>query len=208
MQMKLFLDCDQTLYRCEPLIHEIRERMVLFMSKVINKPADELARIRAFYLREYGTTLAGLMAHENINPQGFVDFVHNVKHERHLKRDPRVRKALIETGMPIYIASNAPRPHIIRVLEILEISDIPKAIFSIEDFGYKGKPNRNSYAHLLSVTSTSPQEAVFVDDYASNLEPARSLGMITCLVGEEEYSPKIESILELPSFLSQLGVTI
>lgn len=205
--MNLFIDCDQTLYRCETLIQEIRERMVIFMGKVIDKPPEELAKIRSFYLKEYGTTLAGLVAHENVNPQEFIDFVHDIKHEQHLKKDPRVRKALVETNMPIYIASNAPKSHILKVLDILEITDIPKNIFSIEDFGYKGKPNPYSYSFLMTETDIKPQEAVFIDDNASNLVPARKLGMITCLVGEEEYSPKIENIFELPSFLLQLGVT-
>lgn len=202
--MKLFLDCDQTLYRNNSLEENIRSRMVLFMKEHFGEEAEVVNKIRADYLRRYGSTLAGLMIHEKIDPRKFVDFVHDVDLTLYLSPNPVLRDVLESLACPIYIASNAPRFHVESILKVLGVDHIPLKIFSIESFGYEGKPNHSSYRHLLEQTSTMPGEAMLVDDYTLNLRGAREVGFATCLIGNEEWEPRLER-LELISSLP--GIT-
>ncbi|NLI41125.1 MAG: HAD hydrolase-like protein [Caldisericales bacterium] len=202
--MKLFLDCDQTLYRNASLVDHIRSRMVLFMQEHFGEEAEVVNRIRAEYLKKYGTTLAGLMIHEGIDPGKFINFVHDVDLTSYLSPNPALRTVLESLVCPVYIASNAPGFHVERVLGILGIDHIPLRIFSIESFGYEGKPNRSSYEYLLEQTSTVPGEAMLIDDYSLNLKVAREMGFATCLVGDEEWEPRLER-LEMISSLP--GIT-
>lgn len=206
--MKLFLDCDQTLYRNDELVGEIRSRMTLFMAKVFpHKTHDEVTAIRAFYLQKYGTTLAGLMAHQNINPHDFLDFVHEVDQSKYLGRDARLADMLGGLGMPIYIASNAPKSHVSRVLDILGISSVPKGVFGIEDFGFDGKPSPNSYQTMLDKANALAGESLIVDDYAINVRGAIQMGMRALVVGDEDegFKPKIDNIYQLADFINSMG---
>lgn len=203
--MRLFLDCDQTLYRSNELVGEIRSRMVLFMTKVFSdKTIDEVTTIRAQYLHKYGTTLAGLMAHQNIAPQDFLKFVHDVDQSKYLGRDARLLEMLAGLNMPIFIASNAPRSHVLRVLDILGISSVVSGVFGIEDFDFDGKPSPNSYKIMLEKTDTSPNDALIVDDYAINVRGAMQAGMRACIVGDEDegFRPKIDNIYQLAGFIN------
>lgn len=206
--MKLFLDCDQTLYRNNELVGEIRSRMVLFMTKVFpGKSFEEVTSIRAFYLKKYGTTLAGLMTHENIDPHDFLDFVHEVDQSKYLKSDIRLLEMLKSLEMPIYIASNAPRSHVLRVLDILGVSSVPKGIFGIEDFAFDGKPSPNSYKTMLDAANATPGESLIVDDYAINVKGAVQAGMKALVVGDEDegFKPKIDDIYQLADFINSIG---
>jgi len=205
--MKLFLDCDQTLYKNDELVGEIRSRMVLFMSRLFpSKKLEEVTAIRAFYLKKYGTTLAGLMTHESVNPQDFLSFVHDVDQSKYLSGDPKLFNLLSSIDMPIYIASNAPREHVSRVLDILGISSVPLGIFGIEDFGFNGKPSPHSYKTLLDSANAIPGQSLFVDDYSINVKGALEMGMNAVLVGDENegFKPKIDNIYQLPDFLKSM----
>ena len=39
---------------------------------------EEAYRLQKDYLRDYGTTLAGLMNRHNMTPDAFLDFVHDI----------------------------------------------------------------------------------------------------------------------------------
>ena len=205
--MRLFLDCDQTLYRNSELVGEIRSRMVLFMANVFpGKSLEEVTAIRVDYLRRYGTTMAGLLANQNIHPKDFLSFVHEVDQAKYLVHDPRLVNTLTNLKMPIFIASNAPRSHVKRVLELLGISHIPEKIFGIEDFGFDGKPSPNSYRVMLERTGTKPQDALIVDDYVINVRGAVEAGMNACILGDEDegFKPKIDDIYQLEGFINSM----
>lgn len=209
--MNLFLDCDQTLYRNNDLVSQIRSRMVLFMSRLFpSKSLEEVTAIRAFYLKEYGTTLAGLMTHESVNPLDFLSFVHDIDQSRYLSRDVKLFNLLSGIGMPIYIASNAPRDHVSRVLDILGISSLPAGIFGIEDFAFNGKPSPQSYKTMLNFANAVPSQSLFVDDYAINVKGALDMGMNALLVGDDDegFKPKIDNIYQLPDFIKSMEARV
>lgn len=203
----LLLDCDQTLY-CNPeFLSAIRERMVLYMVKVLGKPVEEMMELRKKYLKAYGTTLSGLMRHQSIDPYDYMDFVHDVDAKLFLKQDEKLRKMLLSLGVHVYILSNAPINHIRKVLGLLGISDVPERIFSIEDFDFHGKPNRSCFEKVCTELGVEPQDCWLVDDDEQNLEGAAQFGMHTCLVGNQEdgsFDLRIDTIHQLEEHISKI----
>lgn len=179
----LLLDCDQTLYQNLEFISAIRERMVLYMVKVLGQPVEQMVELRKRYLKAYGTTLSGLMLHQNIDPYDYMNFVHEVDANLYLKRDDKLREMLLSLDIDIYILSNAPINHIMKVLTLLGISDIPKRIFSIEDFNFQGKPNQSCFEMVCQTLGVKPQDCWLIDDDDQNLEGAAQYGIHTCYVG-------------------------
>jgi putative hydrolase of the HAD superfamily len=204
----LLLDCDQTLYQNAGLMSAIRERMVLYMVKVLGKPVEEMAELRKKYLKAYGTTLAGLMRHQQIDPYQYMKFVHHIDISDYLKTDPRLRKTLTTLGIPINILSNAPRDHIGNVLSKLGIGDVPEKIYSIEDFNFEGKPNFCCFQKVCNDFRVEAAECLLVDDDPQNLEGARDFGMHTCLVDEKpdgKFDLSIPDIYELSNHKELFG---
>lgn len=202
----LLLDCDQTLYQNPEFISAIRERMVLYMVKVLGKPLDEMVELRKKYLKAYGTTLSGLMLHQNINPYEYMDFVHEVDANLYLKRDDNLREMLLSLDIQVYILSNAPLNHIRKVLALLGISDVPKRVFSIEDFNFQGKPSQSCFEQVCRELNAKPEDCWLVDDDDQNLEGAAKYGIHTCLVGnnpDDSFELNISDIHQLKDHISR-----
>ncbi|NTU60843.1 MAG: pyrimidine 5'-nucleotidase [Caldiserica bacterium] len=203
----LLLDCDQTLYSNLEFISAIRERMVLYMVKVLGRPVEEMVDLRKRYLKAYGTTLSGLMRHQDIDPYDYMNFVHDVDAALFLKQDVKLREMLLSLGVHVYVLSNAPINHIKKVLALLGILDIPERIFSIEDFDFHGKPNRSCFEKVCAELGVQPEECWLVDDDDQNLEGAAQFGMHTCLVGSQEdgcFDLKIDNIHQLEKHISKI----
>jgi len=178
------LDCDNTLYRCDDLFSHIGDKIVEFMQVRLAYPVEKIHDVRRQYWREYGTTLSGLIKHSNVNPKEYLEFIHDVCLSDFIEHDPNLRPLLLSLNSKIIIMSNAPRKHVLEVLSILGISDIPEKIFGIEDFSYEGKPFISSYNHVFEKTGLSAEETIMFDDAPQNLVGAKQAGMKTCLVGE------------------------
>ena len=181
--------------------------MVLYMVKVLGRPVEEMVELRKKYLKAYGTTLSGLMRHQDIDPYEYMNFVHDVDARLYLKQDMKLREMLLALGMHVHILSNAPIAHIRKVLGLIGISDIPERIFSIEDFDFHGKPNRSCFEKVCVELGVQPGECWLVDDDDQNLEGAAQFGMHTCLVGSQEdgnFDLKIDNIHQLEDYISKI----
>lgn len=203
----VFLDCDQTLYQNPELIGAIRERMVLYMVEKLGRPLEEMTQLRQQYLRAYGTTLAGLMKHQNIDPYEYMEFVHRVDTCDYLKRDDTLRELLTNLGVKVNILSNAPRDHVMKVLSMLGLEGIFDRIFTIEDFNFLGKPNRRCFEKVCTEMSLEPSDCWLFDDDPQNLEGARDFGFKTCLVGQEPcdgFDLHISELKEISRYIKKI----
>jgi putative hydrolase of the HAD superfamily len=89
-------DLDNTLYPAECDLFELIEaRMGLYLERLLDCDAIEAKRVQKLYFHEYGTTLAGLTARHSIDPQDFLDFVHDVPLDRLYQRRRALRTARI-----------------------------------------------------------------------------------------------------------------
>ena len=172
-------DLDNTLYPAETdLFALIDERMGQYVSELMKVDLVEARRIQKDYYYRHGTTLAGLMLDHGVDPHHFLDYVHDIDMGRvspcsitaqGLSRLPG--RKLIFTNGDVKYAS--------RVLDRLGLVDRFEAIHDIHVTQYRPKPDVAAYASLVAALDIDPVSALFVDDLARNLRPAKQLGMTT-----------------------------
>ena len=75
-------DLDNTLYSPEvEIFSQIDKRMTEFIKNKLKTSNEKAFEIQKKYFLEYGTTLAGLMKAEDINPDEFLEYVHDINLE-------------------------------------------------------------------------------------------------------------------------------
>ena len=89
-------DLDNTLYppSCR-LFDQVDVRMGEFISRLLKVDRVEAKRVQKKFFHEYGTTLRGLMTEHDVNPDVFLDFVHDIDHSPHLTKNSSPPWALI-----------------------------------------------------------------------------------------------------------------
>ena len=80
------------------------------------------------------------------------------------------------------IFTNADAPYARRVLTARGLDGLFEDIFDIHRMTHRPKPSMDSYHALCHQFDIDPAAALFVEDSAHNLEPAKKLGMTTIWV--------------------------
>ena len=89
-------DLDNTLYSGQTKVFEmIDKRMSAYISKKLNVDLIKAKEIQKKYFYESGTTLSGLMKHNNIDPYEFLNFIHDIDISW-LSKDLLLREELIK----------------------------------------------------------------------------------------------------------------
>jgi len=181
-------DLDNTLYPIETEYMALIEgRMSDFVMRQTGLAYDEARALQKKYYHEHGTTLAGLMANHGVDPQAFLDEVHEVSMDR-LNPDPELRAAIQRLPGRKLVFTNGGSKHAERVLRRLELDDLFEEVFHLEAAGFTPKPNPQTYALMNQLHRIDPAHAAFFEDSEKNLAPAADIGMTTILVG-----PKAEA---------------
>jgi len=176
-------DLDNTLYPAESeFMGLIEARMTEFMIRETGLPRDEARALQKRYLHEHGTTLAGLMAHHGVDPQRFLDEVHDVSLDR-ISPDPDLDAALARLPGRLLVFTNGDGGHADRVLARLGIASRFEAVFHIGSGDYVPKPKPQAFARMIADHAVDPRVTAFFEDSEKNLAPAADLGMTTVLVG-------------------------
>ncbi|WP_428688694.1 pyrimidine 5'-nucleotidase, partial [Roseibium sp.] len=138
-------DLDNTLYPHEAdLFSQINEQIARYVQKLLDLSRDEaMAHQKALY-HEYGTTLRGLMTTHNIDPDDYLQFVHDIDYSV-LAADPELGAAIKALPGKKFIFTNGDRPHAERTAAALGISDHFEDIFDIVSADLVPKPNRETY---------------------------------------------------------------
>lgn len=172
-------DLDNTLYpAASNLFAQVDVKMREFISTFLGLDQDEAYRIQKAYFAEFGTTLRGLMTHHNLEPQGYLDYVHDID-VTPVPPNPKLADLLDQLPGRKIIFTNASKSHVTRVTERLGIAGHFEGVFDIVDANYLPKPTPAIYDDLLERFSIDPTKAVMVEDIAKNLEPAAARGMTT-----------------------------
>ena len=176
-------DLDNTLYPPEAEILALVEgRMTDFVAREIGLPLEEARVLQKRYWQEHGTTLAGLMANHGIDPEAFLDEVHDVSLER-LSPDPALRAGLERLPGRRLVFTNGDAGHAERILAKLGVDDLFEDTFHIGSAGFIPKPDPRCFALMVQAHTVRAETAAFFEDAARNLAPAAALGMTTVLVG-------------------------
>jgi putative hydrolase of the HAD superfamily len=176
-------DLDNTLYPPEAEFMSLIEgRMTRFVARETGLPPAEAFALQKKYLSEHGTTLAGLMANHGVDPEAFLDEVHDVSMNS-LVPDAALRAAIAALPGRRLVFTNGDRRHAERVLAKLKLDDLFEATFHIALADYIPKPHPQTFARMIAAHDVTPASTAFFEDSARNLAPAHALGMTTVLVG-------------------------
>ena len=176
-------DLDDTLYPSEAgFMRLIDARITAYTMRETGLARDEAHALQKRYLREHGTTLAGLMAHHDVDPHAFLADVHDVALDS-LQRDPALLAALLRLPGRRLVFTNGSAVHAARVLDRLALTDAFDEVFALEAMGLTPKPSAQAFARLAQAHAVTPAATAFFEDSPVNLAPAAALGMTTVLVG-------------------------
>ncbi|MET3666656.1 pyrimidine 5'-nucleotidase [Caulobacter sp. 1776] len=199
-------DLDNTLYPLESeFMGLIEAKMTDFVARETGLPRDEARALQHSYFQEHGTTLAGLMANHGIEPQAFLDEVHDVSMDR-LVPDEALRAAIARLPGRRLIFTNGSLGHAERVLTHLNLRDLFTEVFAIETADYLPKPALATFDKICKLHAIDPPMTTFFEDSEKNLVPAARLGMTTILVGPHAAASTSEHVHfrtnDLPGFLN------
>jgi len=176
-------DLDNTLYPPESQFMKLVEKRInQYVVRTSGLEADAAMIAQKGYLRDYGTSLAGLMAHYRVDPHDFLAEVHDVPLDA-LTPDPGLRAGLERLDGPRLIFTNGSLAHAERVLERLALTDLFDGLFALEDADLIPKPDPRTFARMTERFNVDPASAAFFEDTVRNLAPAKAIGMTTVLVG-------------------------
>lgn len=199
-------DLDNTLYPPETqLFAQIEVKMTEWVMRALKLGRAEADKLRREYWHRYGTTLAGLMAEHGVEPDEYLEGVHDITLD-HVVKTPAL--AGLIAGLPgrRIVFTNGSAPYAARVLAALGLSDIFDAVYGVEHAGFRPKPERAAYEAILDLDGSTAAGAAMFEDSARNLEAPHAMGMRCVLVGPEALAaPHVHHHTgDLIRFLSQL----
>ena len=172
-------DLDHTLYTFdEAQQRQMEERICRFVQRhfgLARAPAWELQKR---YLKEYGSTLAGLVMNHAIDPDAYHEVVNDID-SLGLRPDPALRAGLTRLPGRRFVFTNNCGRYAREVLARLGVEDLFDGIVDARAMNFIPKPQAGAYAALIAQGSFAPARAALFDDSARNLVPARALGMTT-----------------------------
>ncbi|QPQ54642.1 pyrimidine 5'-nucleotidase [Allosphingosinicella flava] len=172
-------DLDNSLYPASANLFSLIDiRMGEYIERLLSCDSAEARRVQKRHFLEHGTTLAGLMATHGVDPHDFLDYVHDIDLAR-ISADPALVRAIDRLPGRKYIFTNASADYAARVLERLGLANLWDGMHDIHAMDYVPKPHPASYAALCEAHAIDPSRALFVEDMARNLKPAKALGMTT-----------------------------
>ena len=189
-------DLDNTLYpaSCD-LFGLIDQRMTAAVARRLQLPHEEAYRQQKRYFHEHGTTLSGLMAEHGVDPHEFLAEVHAIEMDA-LIEDRRLVDTIGRLPGRKLIFTNGDEPYARRVLERIGLSQSFEAIHDIHAMSYRPKPHAYAYESMLAAFGIDPERALFAEDMARNLKPAKALGMATLWVdnGSEQVGEGLDHV--------------
>jgi putative hydrolase of the HAD superfamily len=175
-------DLDNTLYPASAnLFAQIDVRMAAYIQRLLSCDPVEAKRVQKGFFHSHGTTLSGLMIEHGVAPSDFLDYVHDID-VTVIDEDRRLVEAMARLPGRKLIFTNADAAYADRVLARLGLGASFEVIHDIHAMGYAPKPDPKSYAAMCDTLAIAPERALFVEDMARNLKPAKALGMTTVWV--------------------------
>ena len=204
-------DLDNTLYPAHSsLFPQIDARMGLYIQRLLNVDPIEAHRIQKGLFHSHGMTLPGLMALYNVDPHDFLRDVHDVDIEV-IRPHPELGDMIGRLPGRKFVFTNADAPYAERVLERLGLTHAFDALHDIHALSYVPKPQAPAYLHLCESHGIRAGNALFVEDMARNLAPAKAIGMTTVWIDNgSEQGPESErahidyQITDLAAFLAEV----
>ena len=175
-------DLDNTLYDIKlSLFKRVSIRITQYIINYFGITKNEALKLQRELYLKYGLTLRGLIVEKKIEPQDFLKYVHDVEFPE-LKIDNELKSLLSKLKGKKYIYTNASYQHAKNILTLLGVMGEFEYILDIEATDFIPKPNIESYKIMkkkLCLRNKDMDKAIFIEDTARNLVPAKKLGMST-----------------------------
>ncbi len=179
-------DLDNTLYSGKTKVFEqVDKRMSKYISNKLDVSVEEAKKIQKNYFYKYNTTLNGMIKNHKIDPNEFLEFVHDINID-FLQKDLELEKEIEKLNGKKIIFTNGSRKHALNVTKRIGIDQLFDDIFDIVDCNFIPKPSIEPYKKLVEKHKIDPKLCVFIEDIARNLKPAYEMGMKTVWIENEE----------------------
>ena len=208
-------DLDNTIYDIKVgLFVKISKRITEYIMTTLSFTREEANAVRSNMYKKYGLTLTGLMSEYRIDPDDYLDYIHNVRHPE-LKYDGQLKLKLHNLSGRKFIYTNASQDHAKNILSVMGIEAEFEKILDIKATQYVPKPDPKSYDIMLEsfgISKNKIENSIFIEDTAKNLRPAKLLGLKTVWMENErnledykENSEYVDLIYsDLKSFLDDI----
>jgi putative hydrolase of the HAD superfamily len=178
-------DLDNTLYPHHlNLWQQVDDRIRAYIVNFLRVSKEDAFRLQKDYYRRYGTTMRGLMAEHGLQPDDYLEFVHEIDHSP-LVPNPQLGAAIETLPGRKLILTNGTRKHAEAVMRRLDIDRHFEDVFDIAAADLDPKPLPQVYDRFLARHGVDPKRAAMFEDLARNLEVPHALGMTTVLVVPE-----------------------
>ena len=191
-------DLDNTLYPASAdLFAHVDRRMTDFVARRLGVGREEAHRLQKNYFLEHGTTLSGLMTEHDVDPHEFLDYVHDIEMDALEHNAPLAARIARLPGRKL-VFTNGDKPYALKVLDRLGLGESFEAVHDIHAMALTPKPDPAAYRGLCDAFGVDPRAALFVDDMARNLKPAKAIGMTTVWVnnGSEQAADADRSFID------------
>jgi putative hydrolase of the HAD superfamily len=178
-------DLDNTLYPYHlNLWQQVDQRIRDYIARFLAVTHEEAFRMQKDYYKRYGTTMRGLMTEHGMQPDDFLDFVHQIDHSP-LEPNAALGAAIEELPGRKLILTNGTRRHADAVLARLGLDRHFEDVFDIVAAELEPKPSPQTYDRFLEAHGVDAGKAAMFEDLARNLAVPHALGMTTVLVVPE-----------------------
>lgn len=189
-------DLDNTLYPHHAnLFAQIDVRMTAYVAELLQCSREDARKVQKDFYRDYGTTLRGLMDRYGVDPDDFLEKVHDIDYSW-LEPDPELGSAIRALPGRKFIFTNGDRGHAERTARQLGILDHFDEIFDIVAAGLVPKPARETYDKFAALHRVAGPNAAMFEDLARNLVVPKAMGMRTVLVVPRNFEPDFAEIWE------------
>ena len=199
-------DLDNTLYPASvDLFGQINVKMSNYIMELLDVDKVAADKMRAAYWKKYGTSLAGLMRNYKIDPDDFLNIVHDIDFSV-LYKDRVLLEALNNLPGKKLVYTNGTAPYAREVLKHRGLLDIFDEIYGIEDATYIPKPLPEAFEIIFSKANIVHKRSAMFEDEVRNLEVPFKLGLKTILVSDVQSNKKYVdyTVKCLSDFLRQI----
>lgn len=199
-------DLDQTLYPPEvALFSQIEILMTDYVVDTLRVSRPQANHLRDHYWKTYGTTLAGLMAEHDLDPDPFLVAVHNIDFSV-LPKAPDLARAIAALPGRKIVYTNGCEPYARNVLHARGLDGLFDAVYGVEHAGYRPKPEQSAFEAIFALDGLPPDQGAMFEDDIRNLAAPHAMGMRTVHVAPnaERHDHIHHHTSDLTGFLSQL----
>ena len=181
-------DLDNTLYSPDSKIFDkIDLRMKKFIAEKLKISYEKAFEVQKKYYHKYGTTLFGLMKNYDIDPEEFLDFVHDID-MKNLKKDASLKRDIDNLPGNKFIYTNGDEKYAKKILCCLGLTNVFDDIFDIKKANFIPKPKVESLKSLIKKYNLKPKSIVYFEDLEKNLQTAYKIGITTVHIKNSKQS--------------------